>query len=139
MGDPLTKAVFDVMNNDTVLTDMLSTYNGIPAIFSMPFAPKNATRPYILSSGIVTSSDDSGLKFNGSVDVKDIRIYDDATGSESRIEDISNIVWELFHRKDLTVENRNTVNVFVSRPLAINSTEDEYYGRVISLSITIHN
>jgi len=52
----LSEAIYDLMTGDATLTGLLGTYQGEPAFFTIDPAPGDATMPYGVSAGEVTTT-----------------------------------------------------------------------------------
>lgn len=136
MSREITKAVFNVLNGDSTLTDMLSTFDGVPAIFTTDPTPLKAKLPYIVTAGQVSDVAFDTKTTDGRDFVRDIRCYSKNTrGSTDEIEDIAERVRFLFHRKPFTITGFGVIISNVTGPIA--RDEEDVYGRILTLQSTM--
>ena len=132
----LSEAVYERMATDALLTSLVASYNGGPAIFTAQPVPDDAQLPFVVSVGQVSGSVDvpeTSKQRTGTRIVRDVRIYARADGSYERIEAIAERVWELFERQMLTVTGWQSVRTRADRPVVIDN-DGHIYGVVVSVS-----
>ena len=135
MTDTVTASIYNVMANDATLASLLATYRDRPAIFTIDPAPKDAVLPYIVAAAIPVQTPFDTKTTRGRTIWRDIRIYDDQTGSVSRIEQIAERVYQLFHRELLVVPGYAWILTECAGPISMD--EDFAYGRLVTAKITI--
>lgn len=131
----LTSALQDLLEGDSALVAMLSTYKGNPAIFTIFPVPGDAQPPYIVSAGDVADVPFDTKITRGREVLRDVRAYAKANGSAVVVEAIAERVRALLHRRALSVDGFQWVLSSVTGPIAVDETG--YYGRVISVSVTL--
>jgi hypothetical protein len=141
MVHELTKAIYQVLINDDTVCDMITTYHGSPAVFTIIPYPENAQRPLIITEGSVRDSARDTKDTIGQSIMRDIRCYTDETGDQSTVEDLGLAVKDLFHRHEeklsAYMEDYSVVKCWADGPRVSNvHTADEYvYGRIVSLTV----
>jgi hypothetical protein len=129
----LTAALYDRLAGDPILTGMLATYKGLPAIFTTDPAPSEAVLPYIVTAGEVSQAPWDTKTTRGRDLIRDVRCYAEASGSAVTIEAIAERVRALLHRQALTISGYRWIISDVTGPIV--ADEQDYYGRIISLSL----
>jgi len=135
----VTKAMFDRMRHDSVLNTLLPKYNGYPTIFTSEPAPPEAPLPLVLTTGFVTDATDvpeHSKQRIASRPVRDIRCYDEGTGSMARIEAIAERVWELFHLAKFPVEGWGLIRCRAARPVFFEA-DGHTLGVVVTVTMAI--
>jgi len=130
----LTAAIHDKLAGDGPLVAMLGEYQGAPAIFTTDPAPGDTPLPFIVTAGEVSQSPDDTKNSRGRALVRDVRCYAAADGSTVLIEAIAERVRALLHRQPLTIHGYTWIISDCGGPLA--ADERDYYGRILSLSLT---
>lgn len=134
----LTKAIYDRLAGDTTLTDWLSVYRGLPAIFTddrVPGTegddPMDAPEfPYVWSGGLVAAEPWDTKTSLGRAPVRDIVVYHEHRMT-AEVEDIAEHVYRLFHRHLLEVAGHRTVTASASGPVRLSS--DDYDARIVTV------
>jgi len=129
----ITAAIYDRLAGDPTLTGMLATYKGLPAIFTSDPAPGDAGTPHIVTAGEVSQAPWDTKTTRGRDLIRDVRCYAVADGSTVTIEAIAERVRALLHRQALTISGYRWIISEVTGPIA--ADEQDYYGRIISLSL----
>jgi len=132
---PLTQAFYNRLAGDDELTAMLATYEGEPAVFTIDPAPGDATLPYIVTAGAVSQAPWDTKTTRGRRIMRDVRCYAEADGSVAVIEAIAERVRELFHRHALVIDEFGVVVASAGGPDV--ADEDEVYGRIVSIQLTM--
>lgn len=130
----LTAAVYARMAGDGELASLLATWKDLPAVFTQDPPPAGAVLPYIVTPGQLATIPFDTKDERGEELFRDIRIYDKATGSQKRVEDIAARVKDLFHRQPLVVDGRAVLMVEVTGP-RLGPQEDEAYARIVTLHV----
>lgn len=130
----LTKAIYDQLAGDPTLTGMLATYKGNPAIFTIDPAPGDADTPYLVTAGEVSQVPSDTKTSRGRDLIRDVRCYDDNDGNNISIEAIAERVRVLLHRQPLSINGFDWIISNVTGPIV--ADERDYYGRILSLSLT---
>ena len=131
----ITNELHELLAGDTILTGLLSTYEGEPAIFTVDPAPNDATLPYIVAAGSPVSTPYDTKTTLGREIWRDIRCYTEANGTAITVEAIAERVRELLHRQELTSADYETIWSVCDGPVV--ADDSEAYGRIITLKITI--
>jgi len=129
--DETTQAIFDVMDADTLLVSLLSTFDGEPAIFTMKEVPPDAKRPYIWSYADITNTPFESKDLRGRSVVRDIWIVDDDKGDEDLVAQIANRVQLIFHRVVMTIGIGNMRTV-ASGP-RVGMSGDDITARIVTV------
>lgn len=129
----LTKPLYDKLAADGTLTALLSTYNSLPAIFTMDPVPLQADLPYIITAGHVSDIPFDTKTQNGRQVVRDIRCYAPISGSVVTVEAIAERVRALLHRQPLTIDGTNWIISDCSGPTV--ADEEDAYGRIVTLNV----
>lgn len=127
----LTQALYNALTGASDLTDLLNTYEGEPAIFTIDPIPGNAVLPYIVTAGEVAIRAFDTKTTEGKEFTRDIRCYDTAQGSAEIVEGIAEEVWEVLHREPLTFDGHTWILTECSGP--IQADEEDAYGRIITI------
>lgn len=130
----LTQAIYDRLAGDGVLTAMLNTYGGAPAIFTTDPAPGDALPPYIVTAGEVAQEPFDTKLSRGRTATRDVRCYTAAGGSAATVEAIAERVRALLHRQPLTIADHAWVMAECSGPQV--ADEQDAYGRIVTARIT---
>ena len=131
----ITLAMYDRLAGDATLAGLLNTYDGAPAVFTTDPAPGNALLPYIVTAGDVSNAPFDTKTSRGNTIFRDVRCYDSVTGSAARVEQIAQRVRALFHRQALVIAGFVWIWAECSGPVA--ADEDDAYGRIVSVKMTI--
>lgn len=132
-------AIFDRLAGAASVTARIGTFKGVPAIFSRQPIPPTASGTYIVIPDAI--GDDAGVgdtKTTLGRDVAhDLGIYADETGDPAAVEQLAEIVRDLFHREPLIVDGYGSALVSrVSGPIEA-PAEPEIYGRIVTVSFSI--
>jgi hypothetical protein len=130
----LTSAIYDQLAGDEILIAMLATYKGLPAIFTTDPAPGDTGLPFIVTAGEVTQASSDTKTTRGRNLTRDVRCYAKADGSAVVIETIAELVYKLLHRRQLPIDGYQWVISNCAGPIV--ADEKDFYGRIISLSLT---
>lgn len=128
------EAIYDKLSADSTLTALLGTYEGEPAIFTVDPAPGDADMPFIVISPILDQAPFDTKTSQGRSARIDVRCYAGATGSAVNIEAISERVYTLLHRSELTIDGHAWLWSSCFGP--ISADEADAYGRIITLQVT---
>jgi len=128
-----TKAVFDRLAGDTTLTDLLTTYFGQPAIFTVIPIPENAELPYIVTEGNISEIPFDTKVSAGREVFRDVRCYTEATGSSVEVELIAERVRTLFHQHALAIEGFENAFLCHANSIMVAPGEDGAYGRIVTI------
>jgi len=133
----LTQAIYTALISDAALAVLLNQYAGYPAVFTVDPAPKDAKPPYIVSVGEVSNRSGECKDGKYRIVTRDIRCYDNNTGSSELVEKIADRVIALFDRQPSALSlSDGVVSILdVSGGIAL---DDEFaFGRIVSLEIHI--
>jgi hypothetical protein len=129
----LTAAIYDQLAGDAILTALLATYKGLPAIFTTDPAPGDTGLPFIVTAGEVTQAPSDTKTTRGRDLIRDVRCYAKSDGSAVVIETIAERVYALLHRQNLPINGYQWVLSNCTGPIV--ADEKDFYGRIISLSL----
>lgn len=130
----LTAAIYDQLSGDATLIAMLATYKGSPAVFTSDPAPGDAGLPHIVTAGEVSQAPFDTKTTQGRNAIRDVRCYDAAGGSPIVIEAIAERVRAILHRQALSINGYQWIISDCFGPIV--ADERDFYGRIISLSLT---
>lgn len=122
------------------VTSQLSTYNGAPAIFTTHPAPIDAERPYITTDGDAVNNPADTKNSRGRSVWRDVRIFDDATGSTARVNAIAEAVRARLHRQQIPVAGHLTVICEVAGPTSLDdgiNTDHTVTGRLLTVRLRL--
>lgn len=137
----ITEAIYKRLANDSELTNMLSDYNGAPAIFTSQIAPEDARYPYLVVPPPLSNTEqivEDNKQKNGLSEQRDIKAWTDQELSTELLERIINRARELCHRKgdQFDFGARENIRVRASGPTEAPRQENEGQGLTFSLKIT---
>lgn len=131
----LTAPFYDVLFPDPILAGWLAPYNGVPAVFTIDPVPGDAKCPYIVTAGEVSQAPVDTKNCLGRSIIRDVRCFTEADGSSVMVEQIAERVRFLFHRQPLVIPGYNWVISSVGGPIV--ADEQDYYTRILSISVTV--
>lgn len=100
----LTSAIYAKLAGDPILTAMLATFEGAPAIFTNWPVPPNAARPYVLSAGDTSVAPFDELSATMGTDVlRDVAAIFDNTGSALAAEAAQRQIRAALHQQPLSI------------------------------------
>ncbi|NIU01085.1 MAG: hypothetical protein GWN01_09215 [Nitrosopumilaceae archaeon] len=137
----ITKAIFDRMANDTILTNQLGVYASAPSIFTkIPLPSDFDTKlhaPYILTTGEV--SVDPGptdvKNASGRELLRDIRTFAPIKDSPSIVESITERIRDLFHRQNFIITGFTIIVSEITGPVV--ADEEDVIGRIQTLRLML--
>jgi hypothetical protein len=131
------------------VTSQVSTFRGVPAIFSTSPVPPAATGTFIVirdaSSDVpweskVNDAIPDYVATKGREVSHDVAIYQDQTGDSSVLEDLAKTVRDAFHRYPLTVSGYGTLIAKAFGPITAPMSEEmdnQVDGRLITVELTV--
>lgn len=131
----ITAAIYDRLAGDATLAGLLSAYGGEPAVFTTDPAPGDATLPYIVTAGEVTTTPFDSKTTLGREFRRDVRCYAAATGSAATVEAMAERVRALLHRQALAIPGFVWILCECSGP--ISADERDAYGRIVSVRLLV--
>lgn len=133
MGD-ISKAIYDVLAADSAVTSKLSTYGGLPAIFTGRLAPRGANAPFIVVSHNVGYIVRDSKTENVTEFIRDIRCYIPVDKSMKTLDELADAVRSAFHKQSYTVDNNQLI---LSRVIDIagGPQEDDVSSLVVTVRI----
>jgi hypothetical protein len=114
----LVTPIYNVLVGDATLTAYLSTYNGVPAVFSNMKVPPDADTPFIAISPPTADGNFDTLKEFGRDTSHSIWIIFPETGSVSNLDAAAERVRTLLHKTSLTVPGFQHVQSFTTGPVS---------------------
>jgi hypothetical protein len=130
----LAKAVYEKLVIDNTLKNLLGTYEGKPAIFTIDPAPGDAVLPYVVASTISSNIPRDSKLSRGREIWIDVRCYTHADGSAALVNTIAERVRYLLHRQPLLIDDHLWERSNCTGP--ISADESDAYGRVVTLQVT---
>ena len=131
----ITEAIHERLAGDAILSAMLNTYRGEPAVFTVDPAPGDAALPYIITAGAVSQGARDTKTTLGREIVRDVRCYTAASGSSVVVEEMAERVRQLLHREPLVIANFVWILAECSGP--IQADEQDAYGRIVSVRLLV--
>jgi len=131
----VTQALYDRLAGDGILSGMLATYEGQPAVFTIDPAPGDASLPYIVSAGDAAHAAWDTKTGLGRRIWRDVRCYAAADGDAMLIEEIAERVRRLLHRRPLAVAGYAGIVAECSGP--IKADEQDAYGRIVTIRMML--
>jgi len=132
----LTAALYEHLATDVDLVALLATYQDEPAIFTSDPAPEDADFPFIVTAGQISDIGADTKTTRGRDLQRDIRCYDQVTGSPKVIEEIAELVRDLMHDRSFVMDKNLVVQSEVSfGPVAFDETDA--YGRIVTVRLLI--
>lgn len=131
----LSEAIYDLLANDSTLTDLLAEHEGGPAIFTTDPPPGDAELPYIITAGEVSTAPYDTKTTLGRTVRRDVRCYTEASGSAAAVEEIVERVRTLLHRQPLTVDGFENLVAECTGP--IQADEDDANGRILTVRLVL--
>lgn len=126
-------AFYTRLANDSTLTDLLSVYNGSPAIFTTVPVPADAELPYLVTEAEVSTTPFDTKTTLGREVLKDIRCYVAKSGSAVLVETIAERVRFLFHQYALPLTGFDNAMLCLAQGLSVAPEEDDVYGRIVTV------
>lgn len=131
----LTAAIYDVLVADATLSVLLASYGGQPAVFTTDPVPGDAVRPYVVTAGDISQAAADTKTSRGREIRRDVRCYDDATGSAIRVEAIAERVRLLLHRQIMAIPGFVWILAECSGPFQ--ADEQDAYGRIVPVRLLV--
>jgi hypothetical protein len=139
----ITKDVRAAILAEPEITNVLSQWQGEPAVFTRRPLPEDATYPLIVIPFDVAHGDFDGLKARREVITKDVFIFGRvaAPGTPEdhtrRVDGIARLLREVFHRQPRVLANPDyhVVSINVTGPIAAPTDTDSIVGRVVTLVV----
>lgn len=132
----LTRAIHERLSADATVLDVVTRFQGEPAVFTGRNVPASAKLPFVHVRPALADEPMDTLKRHGRDITQDIALYATESGSEARVESVADHIRRIFHRRPLDVEGHATVDVAASGPV---DTPDEPHvtGRIVSLRVRL--
>ena len=147
MPDPVTQRLFEVLSADAVLAGQISSYAGVPAVFTMDPVPEDAQYPYVWVRSPSQNFRTDTLDKSSRTVSRDIVVFALAEGDPTPVDDIAWRVRAMFD----DAHGRVLINGFggmadpaggswypimvdAGGPIEANSDTDTY-GRSVDLTI----
>lgn len=125
-------ALFNKLKADATLTGYLSSYSGNPAIFLAAPVPRDASLPCLIIEGSIADTPADNLTDDGRDILTDVRVYTDAKGLPTQIEQIVERIRTLLHHQNITVTGWSNLLTRVEN-IQAGATEPDVYARVLSI------
>lgn len=115
----------------------MSTFKGLPAIFTDDEVPGKAQFPYthIRPAMLNEPWDTKNVTFGRLVAI-DVAVYQANTGDSSLCDDVAEIIRNRLHRQAVTISGYGTLIAQASGPVQA-PTDDQVYGRIVTATVTI--
>jgi hypothetical protein len=134
MGE-ITEAIYRTLAGDATLAGLVTSYGGLPAVFTADPVPGDAVLPYVVTAGEVSQSPFDTKTTRGRALLRDVRCYAAAGGSAMTVEAIAERVRALLHRRSMAIDGFVWVLAECIGPIV--ADEQDAYGRIITLRLTI--
>jgi hypothetical protein len=126
----LTAACIARLIGSTDLVGLVGTFKGQPAIFGKRPVPQGALRPYISLGPVVASTAFDTKDRQGRRIARDIGCYIDDAGVADPVDEMAELVRDLFHRYALPVNGFDTLVTVASGPI-VAPTDETVLGRLV--------
>lgn len=135
----ITLGIFNRMNGDSTLTDLLGSFDGRKAIFTYSPAPAETGIPYIVTSGEITDGPNNTKTTKGRVITRDIRCFAKANKDPRTLETIAERIRTLFNQAEssISITGFKVTVAEVFGPREIPTDENELYGRMLTVQLTL--
>jgi len=133
MLNELIKALFDLLKADATLIKYLSTYIGLPSIFTADAVPNDARLPYIAIALVSDTSVDTKDELGRDIWL-DIGVWYDPRGTAVDINDAAERVRTLLHKKTITLASFELLSMTVSNIISV-AVDPDYNGRIVSIRV----
>ncbi len=135
----ITLGIFNRLNGDSTLTDLLGSFDGRKAIFTYSPAPKDTGIPYIVTSGEITDAPNDNKTTTGRVITRDIRCFAKANKDPRTLETIAERIRTLFNQAEasITITGFKVTVAEAFGPREIPTDENELYGRLVTIQLTL--
>jgi len=128
----ITKAIGDILKNDTDLTNLVATYRSEPAIIDIDPPPEDCPNPVVIIRGPISGGRGGTRDSKGGVADYDVACYIDNKYSFETLRNIGWRVWTLMERADFSLEGYESVGVTALPPRW--APGDEYPGLIVQIS-----
>jgi hypothetical protein len=132
----ITDAVAAKLAGDATLAGLLSSFAGVPAVFTARPVPEGATAPFLLTEGSVADVAEDTLRRFGRRITRDISIWFPADDDPTNLETAAERVRTLFHKQPLAVAGHHHVMTLASGPVPAPDSGDER-GRVVTIQVVV--
>jgi hypothetical protein len=134
----ITDAFHARMVGDAPLVALLAADGGAPNVLMSSPVPENTDRPFIVSDGNIGGAKDRIKNSDVREIFRDIRAFTDATGNTALVEQIIDIVHDLFHHQkaNVPVAGFTTMLITASDPITAPSGEG-LYGRMLTVRMLL--
>ena len=129
------QAVHAAIVDEPAITSLLGVFELKPAVFTQSPIPGVATGPYIVIGDSVADTAFDTKTSVGRTTLTDIAIYDVESGNPTAVQDVAELVRDLFHRSPVTVEGYGAFLADATGPIEA-PTADQIYGRIVSVTLT---
>lgn len=133
----LSTALFTRLIGDATLTALLGTTAGAASVFAKRPIPSGAGYPLVISATVVGDVAADMMVSQGRAVQRDIALYGKLATDYDKVQDAAERVRVLFHRRPLTVNGYQTIDVLASGPIDA-PAEPQEIGRIVTLTIRLH-
>lgn len=129
--------------NGRGITDNLSTFKGVEAVFTSRPTPSGADYPMIVVGPDLSPRDEGGLNDQQLVIMRDVGVYGQNAGEDKTqyrvVEATARLVRDLFHRKPnaLKVPGWKVLQIWTTGPIEGPVSDDKFVSRIVALTITL--
>lgn len=136
MATTLVGAVWERLVGDATVRAWVTTFNGLPAVFTAEPVPLDAVRPYIALGPPVDETRMDTKTTRGYEHVRDLWVYTDADGSGVKIEQGVAAVKAAFHRRPVCWAGVRGIVTEVVRDTDI-PNDGTIYGRAVTIRLEV--
>jgi hypothetical protein len=143
-------AIADHLLGLSAITSRISTFKGVPAIFSTsPIPPSAAGRYIVIRDAHVDDAFETKKPQDapsdmaitaGRVVMHDVAVYEDQTGDSSVVEDVALLIREGLNRVLIPISGYGTLIAKAVGPVAAPESEtvsQEVVGRIVTVELTV--
>ncbi len=131
----VTQAIYSLLAADSTLTALLSRFAGLPAIFSDPEIPRDASLPW-LTLTLVTDVPDDTKTFEVRELIYDIGCWTRTQDGLKILDAIAERVRVLLHNTELTIEGWENY-LTLAEGVIMGESDAEITGRIVSVRLNI--
>lgn len=134
----ITEGIKARMSGDGALTALLGSLAGKPSIVMSNPVPPGMPRPFVVSDGNVSTRKEPGKNDDVRNIFRDISAYTDASGDTGLVEEIIDIIHDLFHHEEdnVTIEGF-TLSLITCTDAIVAPSSEDLYGRMVTVRMQL--
>ena len=136
----INQGIYERMANDATLTNLLSTYNGAPAIFLIRPIPSDAEYPLVIADEDIQVVPFPSKTKQGRTITRSIKVFTDAaSGTRTDNDDIIERIRFLFHRQpnQITITGYKVIIADASNGPEFTPADERTFGQELEVTLTI--